>query len=201
MQASTTLRAAGEGTRERILTAAREIFARKGSHGTTTREIADRAGVNEATLFRHFGTKRTLIEAMKEFFCEGREAQLQALYAGLHGNLEADLHAIGRATVEAMHQNIDLMRVALLEETLDPDAAQVPWRAPNLSREYLTRFLSPHIERGDLHGNAEVLARFFMGMFFAYTMGLQFWKRALFKTDEEAVNTFVTIFLDGVRAA
>ena len=199
MQATTSARPSAEGTHERILTAARDIFARKGPHGTTTREIADRAGVNEATLFRHFGNKRALLDAMKEFFCQGREARLQALYAGLRGDLESDLHAIGRATTEAMQQNIDLMRVALLEETLDPDAARVPWRAPNVSREYLTRFLSQHVANGDLHGDPEVLARFFMGMFFAYTMGLQFWQRALFETDEQAVTTFVRIFLDGAR--
>ncbi len=184
-----------------MLTAAREIFARKGPHGTTTREIADRAGVNEATLFRHFGNKRALLDAMKEFFCQGREARLQTLYAGLSGDLEDNLRTIGRTTVEAMHQNIDLMRVALLEETLDPDAARVPWRAPNLSREYLTRFLSEHVATGALHGNPEILARFFMGMFFAYTMGLQFWKRALFESDEQAVTTFVRLFLDGARGS
>jgi AcrR family transcriptional regulator len=201
MHATVVERPAGEGTRERILRAAREIFARKGPHGTTTREIADRAGVNEATLFRHFGNKRALLDAMKEFFCQGREARLQTLYAGLTGDLEADLLAIGRAIVEAMQQNVDLMRVALLEETLDPDAARVPWRAPNLSREYLTRFLSQHVESGALHGDPQVLARFFMGMFFAYTMGLQFWKRALFDEDEQAVRTFVDLFLDGARSS
>ncbi|MBV8726404.1 MAG: TetR/AcrR family transcriptional regulator [Candidatus Eremiobacteraeota bacterium] len=201
MQTAVAARPASEGTRERILRAAREIFAQKGPHGTTTREIADRAGVNEATLFRHFGNKRALLDAMKEFFCQGREVRLQALYVGLSGNLEPDLKTIGRAIVDAMQQNVDLMRVALLEETLDPDAARVPWRAPNLSREYLTRFLAEHVERGTLRGDPQVLARFFMGMFFSYTLGLQFWKSSLFDDDEKAVTTFVGIFLDGARNA
>ena len=39
-------------TRERILRAAREVFETDGTRGTTTREVADRAGVNEATIFR-----------------------------------------------------------------------------------------------------------------------------------------------------
>ncbi|MEO7039366.1 MAG: helix-turn-helix domain-containing protein, partial [Candidatus Elarobacter sp.] len=46
-----------EDTRTRILAAARELFERNGTRGTTTREVAERAGVNEATLFRHFGSK------------------------------------------------------------------------------------------------------------------------------------------------
>ena len=55
--------ASPEETRERILTATREIIGRKGKRGATTREIADVAGVNEATLFRHFGTKEALLVA------------------------------------------------------------------------------------------------------------------------------------------
>jgi len=197
----TAVRTSPEATGARILTAAREIFALKGPHGTTTREIAERAGVNEATLFRHFGNKRALLHAMKEFFSKGREAQLRALYSGLSGDLQSDLRTIGRAMAESMRQNIDLMRVALLEEAVDPDAARVPWRAANLSREHLTRFLSEHVASGRLAGSPEVLARFFMGIFFAYTMGEQFWKRSLFENDEEAVETFVHFFLDGTTKA
>ena len=53
-----------EETRLRILAAARELYARKGSRGTTTREVAELADVNEATLFCHFGTKGQLLAAM-----------------------------------------------------------------------------------------------------------------------------------------
>jgi len=48
--------------RERILTAAEAVF---GAHGATgsTEEVARRAGVGIATVFRHFPTKEALIEA------------------------------------------------------------------------------------------------------------------------------------------
>ena len=61
--------ASPEETRERILVAAREVIGRKGKRGATTREIADVAGVNEATLFRHFGTKEALLVACAQHFC------------------------------------------------------------------------------------------------------------------------------------
>ncbi|MGA8533637.1 MAG: helix-turn-helix domain-containing protein, partial [Candidatus Tumulicola sp.] len=61
--------ASPEETRERMLSAAREVIAKKGKRGATTREIADVAGVNEATLFRHFGTKEALIVAVAQHFC------------------------------------------------------------------------------------------------------------------------------------
>jgi AcrR family transcriptional regulator len=49
----------GEG-RELILAAAHDMFSEHGYARATTREIAERAGVAEPLLFRHFGSKATL---------------------------------------------------------------------------------------------------------------------------------------------
>jgi len=46
--------------RQQILGVATAMFARRGFQGTTTREIAQRARVNEALIFRHFPTKEDL---------------------------------------------------------------------------------------------------------------------------------------------
>lgn len=45
-----------------LLDAARECFEEKGYHQTSTREIAEHAGVTEPMLFRHFGSKALLFE-------------------------------------------------------------------------------------------------------------------------------------------
>jgi AcrR family transcriptional regulator len=57
----TRLRA--EDRREVIIDAAREEFVRTGYAGTKVRVIADRAGVNDAMLYRHFDSKEELFEA------------------------------------------------------------------------------------------------------------------------------------------
>jgi AcrR family transcriptional regulator len=46
--------------------AVRAVFAEKGFHGTTTRELAEAAGVSEALLFKHFPTKEALFSAMHQ---------------------------------------------------------------------------------------------------------------------------------------
>lgn len=56
---------AGE-TRQRILAAAAAEFAEKGWSGATIRSIAARSGVNEVTLFRHFGTKQVLFASVMD---------------------------------------------------------------------------------------------------------------------------------------
>lgn len=46
-----------------IVESARRLFSEKGYWGTSTREVADRAGVAEILLFRHFGSKPELYSA------------------------------------------------------------------------------------------------------------------------------------------
>ncbi|WP_054811925.1 TetR/AcrR family transcriptional regulator [Nocardia arizonensis] len=50
-------------TRAALLTAARTLFSERGYEGTTVRAIAAKAGVNQALLFRYFGTKDDLFRA------------------------------------------------------------------------------------------------------------------------------------------
>ncbi len=50
--------------RRRILEAAAFLFSKQGFDGTTTREIAARAGVVEPLVYRHFGSKARLLEAV-----------------------------------------------------------------------------------------------------------------------------------------
>lgn len=61
---TSTPQIAPSATRERLLSAAFKVFSRDGLHGATTRAIAQEAGVNEVTLFRHFKTKEGLLEVL-----------------------------------------------------------------------------------------------------------------------------------------
>jgi AcrR family transcriptional regulator len=49
--------------RQEILRAAEKLFSEKGFKGATTKQLAARAGVHEAILFRHFKNKRELYRA------------------------------------------------------------------------------------------------------------------------------------------
>jgi AcrR family transcriptional regulator len=73
----------GEERRVAIIQAVRHLFANKGFKGTTTRELAEAAGVSEALLYRHFPTKEALFAAIQQSFCNdqgrARFARLSAL--------------------------------------------------------------------------------------------------------------------------
>jgi AcrR family transcriptional regulator len=77
-----------DGRRKAIVAAAVPLFARKGFAGTTTRELAEAAGISEALLFRHFPSKVMLYREILRLGCEGdpaleRLAQLQPSSATL----------------------------------------------------------------------------------------------------------------------
>jgi AcrR family transcriptional regulator len=75
------LRADAARNRERIITAAASVFAEHGLDASTA-EIARRAGVGEATLFRRFPTKDDLIDAIIETRMEGVAALADAAASG-----------------------------------------------------------------------------------------------------------------------
>lgn len=57
-------------TGDAILTAAAELIGERGYQGMTTRAIAERAGVNEVTVFRRFGSKQGVLRALGESWAE-----------------------------------------------------------------------------------------------------------------------------------
>lgn len=56
--------------RQSIIQAARKVFVERGFYGTTSRQLAEAAGVSEALLFKHFPTKRALYRAILASCCE-----------------------------------------------------------------------------------------------------------------------------------
>ncbi len=70
--------------RERLLAAARELFAERGFEDTSTQQIAKAAGVSEGILFHHFGSKRGLLARIEEdFVAAGVRAAMPATSAPL----------------------------------------------------------------------------------------------------------------------
>src|SRR5579871_3009857 len=146
-----------EETRERILTAARDVIGRKGKRGSTTREIAEVAGVNEATLFRHFGTKEALLVACAQHFCGYLE--LADVAGQLTGELGEALLTLGRLMLGRFESLQDMIRWSLVEQEYESDIfAQTAWRPQLAIIAVMTVFMQRRIDAGELQGDAPKLA-------------------------------------------
>ena len=191
--------ASTDKTRERILTAAREVIARKGKRGATTREIADVAGVNEATLFRHFGSKSTLVLAVAQRFCGAVE--LRDVVSQLVGPLEADLLAIGRVMLERMESQKDIIRWSLVEADYDKDLfASTAWRPQLALHDLVVGVMERYASAGELRGDPRRLAMLFMGIIFMHVMAREKFPDSDLHADAEGALRFYTdVFLNGLR--
>jgi len=100
--------------RQLLLSAAARVFARDGLDGATTRAISREAGVNEVTLFRQFGTKEHLIEAVvgSAFGKGGRPAGTPA---GAARSLRADLESFAGGYEALLVANLPLIRTMIGE--------------------------------------------------------------------------------------
>jgi AcrR family transcriptional regulator len=192
--------ASPEETRERILIAARDVIGRKGKRGATTREIADVAGVNEATIFRHFGTKEALLVACAQHFCG--HLLLADVAAGLTGDLAEDLLTIARLMFARFEALGDMIRWSLVEQEYEKDIfAETAWRPQLAILAILTEFMARRIEAGELRGEAEKLALMFLGLVFMHALGRRKFPDSVLHCGEPeaALRFYIDVFLNGVR--
>ncbi len=101
--------------RQLLLAAAARVFARDGLEGATTRSISREAGVNEVTLFRNFGTKEHLIEAVVGSAFGQEEGPAAAGPRGRRRNLRADLVSFARRYESLLESNLPLIRTMIGE--------------------------------------------------------------------------------------
>ena len=105
---STTARLSAADRKDSILDAALIEFADRGYEGTSTEDIAKRAGISQPYLFRLFGTKKGLyLASVSRCFRDTLEL-FQRAAEGLRG--EEALHAIGAAYMEQLETNRTWLR-------------------------------------------------------------------------------------------
>jgi len=126
-------------SREEILDAAEELFALHGFEGVGMRAIAEGAGVAQALLHYHFGTKERLFEAMftrrSSAINRIRLARLDAMQARGSPGLEEIVEALLRPAVEAGHDP-DRGGGRFASLILTTSASAAPWQRELIASSY-----------------------------------------------------------------
>jgi AcrR family transcriptional regulator len=139
--------------RELLLKAALELFAAEGYEGATTKAIAERTGVTEAILFRHFATKRDLFRAVIAEFGPARfvdvdnDALCEMPVADALTNLVTDY-------LQGMWLNRDWVRVLWQEARQDDQAAAQLRRQYRAIGKALTQALEAAVGREEIEPEA-----------------------------------------------
>ncbi|MGA9998362.1 MAG: TetR/AcrR family transcriptional regulator [Pyrinomonadaceae bacterium] len=199
-------RMAGEERRLQILRVAMSLFSQRGFRGTTTKEIAQAAGVSEAMVFRHFATKEELYAAILDYkACAGGMGDPCQLLSD--AILRKDDRAVfgGLAMALMRHHETDteflrLLTHAALEEH---KLTEMFWER-NVRQLY--EFLGSYIrerQRDGVFRNIEpaVTVRAFLGMVIHHSLNNNLWdkkRRLLDLTNERAAHHFTEILLQGI---
>lgn len=189
-------------TREQILNAARDVFTEKGFRGATTRLIAETAGVNEVTLFRHFKNKRNLLNAVIAQHSALPDISAQ-MANQMSGDYQQDMEALAAMFVKEIVSRGAVLRLILCEAGQVPELQSLIGSIPARLRSMLTVYFQRQLEAGVLREDLdpEVMAQAFFGMFFAYGINNSVLDHPLATSLEEAVivKQFVSMFVQGTK--
>ncbi len=188
--------------RQQIIAAAMELFAKKGFRGTTTRDLATQADVNEAIIFRYFKTKEELYSAIIEHKAGERDLHREELERlAAIGNDEEFLQAVGRTFLEKHETDTTFMRL-LLFSALEGHQLSDMFVSSMAARHPIANYVEKRIQEGAFRQlDPQLTARALIGMFAGFIMWQEIFglKNKQPRDREEVVRTFVSIFLSGIR--
>jgi AcrR family transcriptional regulator len=152
-------------TRTRILESAQRLFARQGYEGTTTRALAQDAGVAEGTLFRYFDSKKAILV---EVATQGWVDILTDLLMELSelGSYKAISQVIQRRMLH-LRENADMLRVCFLEAQFHPELRdRIQTETIAKMTDVAEAFVQTAMDRGIYRRmNPRLVASVFLGMF------------------------------------
>jgi AcrR family transcriptional regulator len=197
---------AGEERHLQILLVAISLFAKRGFRGTTTKEIAQAAGVSEAMVFRHFATKEELYSAILDH---------KACAGGLLNFCEALADAVQRKDDAAVFEGLALtllrhhekdtefMRLLSHAALEGHELTQMFWERNVLQMyEFLGAYIRERQREGALREmEPKIAVRAFLGMIIHHSVNNNLWdqKRSVLDiSNERAAREFTEILLRGI---
>ncbi|RMG53579.1 MAG: TetR/AcrR family transcriptional regulator [Acidobacteria bacterium] len=198
-------RMSGQERRRQIVRAAMDLFARKGFKGTTTKEIALAAGVNEAMIFRHFPTKGDLYAAIIDYKMDQCGEWISRVHeeAARRKDDRAMFLALARGILAFHEQDGTFMRLLLYSALEGHELNRMFFETQVVEHfEFLADYIAQRVRDGAFRPvNPRVAARAFLGMITHHAQVRELFDpqgRLLNVDSDAAAAELVDIFLAGV---
>jgi AcrR family transcriptional regulator len=198
---------AGDERRLQILRIAVSLFSHRGFRGTTTKEIAQAAGVSEAMVFRHFATKEELYTAILDHkACAGGKLEDPREMLADAIQRKDDRAVFEKLAFEALqHHELDteFQRLLLHSALEEHELAEMFWERTVL-RVY--DLLGSYIRERQRDGvfrevKPMIVVRALLGMIIHHSLNNNLWdkqRNLLNISNEEAAREFTSILLNGI---
>jgi AcrR family transcriptional regulator len=185
-------------TKIRIMDAAMDLFSEKGFKSTTTRSIAEKAGVNELTIFRHFGTKENLLsKAIDHSF--DPSGMKEHIPRDMTGDPALDLFHIVNAVRENLICRKKLFKLMLREVAVNELVGRKLNSFPQLMKAFIMARLNDALN-GKVRDDIDIeTAGLFLVSYFLRSemMNIMLGRDPFHEIDEERTREVVDIFLHG----
>jgi AcrR family transcriptional regulator len=188
--------------REQVLAAAVRVYAEVGYRGATTRRIAAEAGVNEITLFRHFGSKDALLhEAINQV--GHRAAGHMSALPDVPGDPAVELLEWARCHLADLRARRSLIRTCFAEIEERPEVFPCQNSAPAQAAQALGAYLRRLREGGHTVAafDATAASAMLMGALFADAMGRDVMPDMYSNDADDALREYVRLFLCAIGVA
>jgi AcrR family transcriptional regulator len=197
---------AGEERRLQIVAVAVRLFSQRGFRGTTTKEIAQAAGVSEAMVFRHFATKEELYAAILDHkACSGDNFEPAAMAADAISRKDdrAVFESLAFGALEHHEKDPEFQRLLLHSALEKHELAQMFFdEFVRRVYEFLGGYLRDRQREGALiEMDPAIVVRAFIGMVMHHSLNNNLWdpqRRLLNISNEEAARNFTSILLNGI---
>lgn len=197
---------AGDERRLQLLRVAVSLFSHQGFRGTTTKKIAEAAGVSEAMVFRHFANKEELYAAILDHkACSGDAMDPEQMVA------DAIKRKDDRGVFEGLafgalehHESDPEFQRLLLHSALEGHELAQMFFEKFVRRVY--DFLGAYIRERQRDGamisiDPPIAVRAFIGMIIHHSLNNNLWdpqRRLLNLSNESAAKHFTDILLNGI---
>jgi AcrR family transcriptional regulator len=183
--------------RDQLLDAAARLYAEAGYRGATTRRIAMQAGVNEITLFRHFGSKDAL---MREAITRAGATPAGQALPEAPRDPQRELRDWARGHIAQLRERRSLIRTCMGEIEEHPEIFSAQNSPPALAAAALSRYLRRLREAGMAKAPFDETAASAMliGTLFADAMGRDIMPGLYRNEPDEAVEQYLQLFLRGL---
>jgi AcrR family transcriptional regulator len=186
--------------KDQLLDAAVRVYAEVGYRGATTRRIAQEAGVNEITLFRHFGSKDVLLH---EAIARAGGEMVSFMLPVEPRAPATELLEWARAQLTHMSERRSLIRTCMGEMEEHPGIMSSIDKPPVRAAADLARYLRRLRETGLSAGRFDehVAAAMLMGTLFGDAMGRDMMPEMFVRGLEDSLREYVRLFLSAVGVA
>ena len=183
--------------RDQLLDAAARLYAEAGYRGATTRRIAVQAGVNEVTLFRHFGSKDAL---MREAIARAGHSAVTELLPQAPRDPFRELRDWAKAHIAELRERRSLIRTCMGEIEEHPGIFSAQNSPPAVAAKALSHYLRRLREVGLAKAQFDETAAsaMMMGALFADAMGRDIMPDLYRNEPEQALDQYVRLFLRGL---